>query len=79
MMSCAKTKVKIHRWDSLALAELLRNNYIAAGYICPIELLEARDLARRRMNIVKKELVNSGSLRWLSPVMVLMAPIPMPL
>jgi transposase len=44
----------------LALAELLRNNYIPEGYIYPIELREARDLARRRMNIVKKR---AGELR----------------
>jgi transposase len=49
-----KAKVKTDRRDSLALAELLRNNYIPEGYIYPIELREARDLARRRMNIVKK-------------------------
>ncbi len=49
-----KAKVKTDRRDSLALAELLRVNFIPEGYIYPNELRPLRDLARRRMNVVGK-------------------------
>jgi transposase len=49
-----KAKVKTDRRDSKALAELLRLDYIPEGFIYPKDLRPLRDLARRRMNVVRK-------------------------
>ena len=49
-----KAKVKTDRRDSQALADLHRLNFIPESYIYPMEMREARDLARRRMTLVKK-------------------------
>jgi transposase len=49
-----KAKVKTDRRDSEALAELLRVGYIPEGFIFPREYREFRDLARRRLLIVRK-------------------------
>jgi transposase len=49
-----KAKVKTDRRDSEALAELLRVGYIPEGYIYPREYREYRDLARRRIAVVRK-------------------------
>ena len=39
--------------DALHLAQLLRLNILPQGYICPPELRAVRDLARRRMQLVR--------------------------
>jgi transposase len=49
-----KAKVKTDRRDSEALAELLRVKYIPEGYIYLREYREYRDLARRRIMVVRK-------------------------
>jgi transposase len=49
-----RAKVKTDRRDSLALAELHRVGYIPEGYIYPVEERALRDLARRRLMVVRK-------------------------
>lgn len=62
MRSISQAKVKNDKVDSQRLADLLRTNLFPESYVCPHEYRYARDLLRKRGNLVRKRTDLKNSL-----------------